>query len=530
MRATDSTTAFGDGGVPDVERDIERFYSVARANGKWHVALDEATRLLDVRVEDVATSARRVLLVGCGMFEADRPATAERYFTRARLLLRDVPDRKREYVTVLMWLARAREAQGKRGAAWKSLREALALFDAGDIEVERVRDLTRSLAYSTGSRVRAGTGTPRQVRSTAYGRLTSLPWSVALSPSTTRLLGEAQEQLGRLDEVAHRSDLGFEWAWSVQLREIQCSAHLDGLHVALREVFRTQLPGVSNRVGEAGLVPYLRASRRALAHGTDVTVETLHGIATAYLRDDGRSTSWRQSRTSDGCDPETRLRRLVEWSQRDSPIPVVARMALAYCYLWAVGPFQDGNDHIARLYLGMELTRLGVLRGHWLPIAGLIGRARQQYRKNLGQAGRSGDVGPFIDFFARAVVDTCRAEIRLIDEVTFTRECLTNAPPPDSHAALRHVVASVAALPVINNQRVAERYRLTAKSAATVTDALASRGVLVRMDDTGNPGQAYSCPSVLDLFVRHGQRNNSVHYGPISGVASSNRTQARPTT
>ena len=142
------------------------------------------------------------------------------------------------------------------------------------------------------------------------------------------------------------------------------------------------------------------------------------------------------------------------------------------------------------------------------------------YRKNPGQAGRSDDIGPFIDFFARAVVDTCRAEIRLIDEVTFTRECLTNALPPDPPAALRHVMASMTALPVINNQRIAERYRLTAKSAATITDALASQGILLRLDDTGKPGQAYSCPSVLDLFVRHGQRNNSVHYGPISTIST----------
>src|SRR4051812_20903209 len=92
-----------------------------------------------------------------------------------------------------------------------------------------------------------------------------LPSTVRLQPPTYRVLAEAEQAIGRLDEAASRLSNRAGLVRLAQLRDVHGSGELGGVLAALRELLVADLPGVVGAPAvDLHLGRYLRANDEAV--------------------------------------------------------------------------------------------------------------------------------------------------------------------------------------------------------------------------------------------------------------------------
>ncbi|GAA2668370.1 hypothetical protein GCM10010428_22960 [Actinosynnema pretiosum subsp. pretiosum] len=249
------------------------------------------------------------------------------------------------------------------------------------------------------------------------------------SRETELALCRAQEALGRLDEAVHRSPLREGWGHAVRLREVQQLAHLHGVHVSLREVWQTQLPGQTPRIAtEPALLPHL---------------DTVLG-------------------TSPGEPPE-----------RESALPGSAQAALWHLHALGKDPFTAFGGLPGLLVAG------GVLRDAWFPLVNAITTDPAEYLAALHATIQADSTEPAVSHFAHGVIDACRREIVLLDRLAVLREHQLTTLSRSHVGRILEVVAALATTPVLNNRWIVERLRITVNAAVGISSALVDHGLLV---------------------------------------------------
>lgn len=493
-------------GSPDKPREDETTADAEiahyRATGRWHQALDQAMARLDHHEADSPTTVRHLLMLGRLLLAANRPNTARHYLERAKDIILDHEWYVTEHPELAIGLATALRASGSPTTR-RLLDVALALLvDVDDDAAARVRLLiATTIAHGAKPDEIASPRTfPAVTLSGEDNRLVLPPPGLALSPVTYRLLADAQEALGRLDEIVHRCPLRSYWARSVQMREIQHSAHLDEVHVALREVLLAYLPGVKSRqAAEPNLARYLRSTDLVLSDGTAAGGELLQQIAAAAT--DAQAGDGRRRGCHDQVSRNKVVRRLLAWTQHENSLPVLARLAIATCYLQVSGMLGADAGHPGRLYLGTELVRVGLLRAPWFPLSTWIDSHHEQYEEQVAQVAATGRVDPFIEFFAHGVVHTCRSECALLNGLCGLRERLLEALPARRSGRIREVVTSVVAVPMINNRYIIDHERVSMGSATDITASLVDHGLVVVLGGA-RYGRVFCCAEALQVLVK----------------------------
>ncbi len=471
------------------------------ATGRWHQALDQAMVRLDHYEEDSLPAVRHLLMLGRLLLAANRPSTARYYLERARGIVLDHEWYVTEDPELAIGLATALHTSGSPTTR-RLLDVALALLvDVDDEAAARVRLL---IATTTdGAKPYEITRQPASSALALSGdgnRFVLPPSGSALRPLTYRLLADAQEALGRLDEIVHRSPLRSLWARSVQTREIQRSAHLDGVHVALREVLLAYLPGVkSGQAAESDLARYVRSTDLVLSDSTSAGGELLQEMTAAAT--DARAGDGRHRSSHDQASRNKVVRRLLAWTRQENSLPMLARLAIATCYLQVSDMLDAHAGHLGRLYLGAELVRGGLLRAPWFPLSTWIDTHHELYQEQVAQVAATGRVDPFIEFFARGVVNICRSELALLDDLCRLRERLLAALPARRSGRIRNVVTAVATVPMINNRYIIDHENITMRSATDITAALVDHGQVVVMGGA-RYGRVFCCAEALQMLVK----------------------------
>ncbi|WP_253835349.1 Fic family protein [Actinokineospora globicatena] len=343
-----------------------------------------------------------------------------------------------------------------------------------------------------------------------------LPSDVVLSSRTHRALADAQEALGRLDEATVRLLDPSALVRATQVREVQRSARLDGISTALLEVLVSQLPGVRPETAvEPAISSYLRAGDTgfaALDAGVTDHVALMSSVAAAFAGVDTAGTDiWRTDHSwLGGTDPfllasppgaasRAAFEQFAAWSSGETEIPVLAKVALGHFFHEVVRPFRHGNGHIARLYVGLELARSGVLRGQVLPLSTWIDRNLTEYRARIRRLADEGDYEQWIAFFAEGIRAVSRDELLLITKLEAAHEALHRKLSGRRTGNIRKVLTALIATPVTNHRQVAELHGITTKNAGDVCARLVDAGVLHRLDEKPY-AKAYYAPDLLRLL------------------------------
>ena len=353
-----------------------------------------------------------------------------------------------------------------------------------------------------------------------------LPSMVRLRPRTYRILAEAEQALGRLDEAAARLPNRASLVRLAQLRDVQGSGELGGVFASLRELLLADLPGAADVPAvEENLGRYLRANDEAVgwvrAGGgvnlallsqlgaiLDGTAATLGHMA----GDDVTEVAWRTwpgwlggpdpraaylLTVPPGAELQTGGMQWSAWVDSGCEAPLLARVALGHYQLSVLSPVKHA-DHLSRLYITLALIREGVLRDPLLPVSEWLSRHRDEYRDHILEMVHRGDLDGFLVFFASGMAALCRNQLRFIARAeTISEEHLGRLGRRMD--GIVRVTRDLAATPLTTNLQISQRNGITVQQAASLTKQLLRLGVLRSLNGRSYR-QVFMVPDVLNLF------------------------------
>jgi hypothetical protein len=353
-----------------------------------------------------------------------------------------------------------------------------------------------------------------------------LPSMVRLRPATYRMLAEAEQALGRLDEAAARLPNRAGLVRLTQLRDVHGSGELGGVVGALRELLLADLPGaVGTPAVDLNLVRYLRAGDAAVrwvrAGGAinlallgqlgaiiDGTTDELGMID----GDEVTEVAWRTGpgwlggpdprdaylvTVPPGAELQTSGMQWSAWVDSGCEAPLLARVALGHYQLAVLSPVANA-DHLSRLYITLALIREGALKDPLLPVSEWLSRHRADYRDRILGMVHKGDLDEFLVFFATGVTELCRSQLRFIERAEQISAEHLGLLGRRMDGIVR-VTRDLAATPLTTNLQIAERCGITVQQAASLTKQLLRIGV-VRSMNGRSYRQVFTVPDVMNLF------------------------------
>ena len=363
-----------------------------------------------------------------------------------------------------------------------------------------------------------------------------LPLDLVLDSRIHSLLARAEQGLGRVDESARRLPEPISLMRATQVREAQRSASVDDMYSALREVFVADLN--TARAGWSKipmLSGYLNASKRgydAVREGAAIDVKLLADMSRdldgagdvrsdADLAAEQHDIPWRDGpgwlggptideayllTSPPGQATWQALDQFVAWNTADCALPLVGKLALGYLHLTLVQPFKAGNGHLARLYVGLELMRVGVLRNQLLPISAWLDDHQEDHRAQILQFVHTGDFSEWIKFFATGIDTVSMNQVRLVEQLEDARAALL--AKLDRHAKngratglIRDVAAGFVVAPITNHRQIADRHDLHQSTAINMANRLTRAGIV---ENIGNEkyGKIFMAKEIMRVLSR----------------------------
>jgi hypothetical protein len=349
---------------------------------------------------------------------------------------------------------------------------------------------------------------------------------VRLQPQTYRILAEAEQAIGRLDEAAARLPNRAGLVRLAQLRDVHGSGELGGVFAALRELLLADLPGtVDAPAVDLNLRRYLLANDEAVAWvraGGAINLALLSQLGsildgttdTLGVIDDDEVTgvAWRTGpgwlggpeprhayllTVPPGAELQTSGMQWSAWVDSGCEAPLLARVALGHYQLSVLSPVAHA-DHLSRLYITLALIREGALRDPLLPVSEWLSRHRDEYRDCILDMVHKGDLDRFLMFFATGIATLCRSQLRFINRAEDISEEHLGRLGRRMDGIVR-VTRDLAATPLTTNLQIAQRCGITVQQAATLTKQLLRIGVVQSMNGR-NYRQVFTVPDVMNLF------------------------------
>lgn len=353
-----------------------------------------------------------------------------------------------------------------------------------------------------------------------------LPDEVTLRPSTYRQLAATEGAITRLDEMVNRLPSRAALVHLTRLREVQATASLDGIHVPLRKVLILDLPGRAAPTADERLLRYLRADDRAVAAvlaEMPIDVALLNDISSTLTGapEDG-DVRWRTESTWLGgpnrdnayqiaAPPGTELmdatKECCRWVESQNDMPVVGKLALAHFQLAVLAPFA-GADHLARLYITLQLIRNGLLRDQILPISNWLTSQRDEYRAHL-HGYIDGALDAWVNFIAVGIQEACHEQARLITELEQIRG--NQLSPFVRKDYFLDAIGGLIGYPVTNHHQLARLHGINIDYAGELIARLLDEGLVVPLDrrsllpkdDDKRYATVVSSPEILQVLSRY---------------------------
>lgn len=351
-----------------------------------------------------------------------------------------------------------------------------------------------------------------------------LPSTVRLRPPTYRILAEAEQAIGRLDEAAARLANRAALVRLAQLRDVRSSGELVGAFGALREMLVADLPGISAPV-DLHLRRYLHANDEAVTwvrDGGQINLILLSQLAEILAgareslgvigADEVSEVAWRTGPTwlggpdptdayllavPPGAELQTSGMQWSAWVDSGCEAPLLARVALGHYQLAMLSPVEH-SGHLSRLFITLALIHERALRDPLLPISEWLSRNRDDYRDRMLAMVHEGDIDGFMVFFASGIAALCQTQMRFIRRAERLSDAHLDRLGKRMDGIVR-VTRDLAATPLTTNLQIAERNGITVQHAASLTKQLKRLGV-IRSLDGKKYRQVFVVPDVMNLF------------------------------
>ncbi|MDE0607570.1 MAG: Fic family protein [Acidimicrobiaceae bacterium] len=182
----------------------------------------------------------------------------------------------------------------------------------------------------------------------------------------------------------------------------------------------------------------------------------------------------------------------------------VSHAAIIHAQFVAVHPYGDGNGRLGRVLISRTLRRSGVSPRTTVPISIAIARDPGGYLSGL-HLFEQGTVDPWISWFSETAVKAALATDQIYDQMQalIARWEESTVGLRADHSA-RALLAHLPALPVLNAGDVADLLGVSERSGRTALTALASCGVVSRVqvesNGSGRDRHWFAAPELLKLW------------------------------
>ncbi len=163
----------------------------------------------------------------------------------------------------------------------------------------------------------------------------------------------------------------------------------------------------------------------------------------------------------------------------ETPVQMLARVALAHVQFETIHPFLDGNGRVGRLLITFQLCQSGILREPLLYLSLYFKQNRARYYELLDRVRRTGDWEAWLAFFLEGVRQTAEEAVetarRLAALFSSDRERISSGGRRGGSAIRVH--DGLKARPVTSMQHLRRRSGLSFPATAAGMDLLRELGI-----------------------------------------------------
>ena len=198
---------------------------------------------------------------------------------------------------------------------------------------------------------------------------------------------------------------------------------------------------------------------------------------------------------------------LIAFTRRDDLSPITLGL-LAHAQFEVLHPFTDGNGRVGRMLLQHDLAR-GATKAEPLPVSVIWSRDKDRYIQAL-RSYQEGDFDSWIEFGATSLLlatDWLRESARAIDQVIGR---LADQADVRAGSAAAKIIRDLARFPIIDAQRIADRYGISKQAAHRALGRLEQRGIIRDQafargtSKRGRPRRVFATPDLFELLATLG--------------------------
>lgn len=337
-----------------------------------------------------------------------------------------------------------------------------------------------------------------------------IPRTLALQPSTVRLLADAEGALGQLAGVGRLVPNPDLLIRPYLLREALSSSRIEGTQASLVEIFETDAAGTAPNADVEEVVNYVEAMRWGLSRLEELPISSrllceMHRRLMAGVRGRERAPGeLRKSQNWIGAPgstigtadfvppPPSELGELLaDWERfahEEPDMPLLVQNALLHSQFETIHPFLDGNGRLGRLMLVFFLVARGRLPAPLLYLSAYLERKRQDYYDALQAIRDAGDPVPWIELCLTAIATQATDAVGRAQQIIEIRERYREAAAALGTANALSLVDLICENPVVTTRSIEERLAVSRPTALRLLRRMKEQGVLSE-SGTGARGQ-----------------------------------------
>jgi Fic family protein len=189
-------------------------------------------------------------------------------------------------------------------------------------------------------------------------------------------------------------------------------------------------------------------------------------------------------------------------------LPLLAQAALMHYQFEAIHPFLDGNGRLGRLLIVLFLVVRDRLARPVLSVSPYFEECRDIYIGHLQSVQKTGDLDPWMRFFATAVADSATDGMRRAVLLMDLRESYRRRVP--AQANLHSLIDLTFESPVLTGRLVEQRLGVTRPTALRLLSVLAEHGVLDERPTGPRSQRRWDAPEIISVLTAEPQAQTSV--------------------
>lgn len=244
-----------------------------------------------------------------------------------------------------------------------------------------------------------------------------------LSPELVTLAGDANFELGRLNEIAARLPDPSRFVRAYVIKEALLSSAIEGIHTTLLDVFTQPLLEVPPTKATQLVMNYTVSLESALKLIQDdglplvsrVILRAHEALMSLGEGDKSMPGKFRKQSVRVGelvppPAPEVPglMGDLENFINDDGGLPPLIKAGLAHVQFETIHPFLDGNGRIGRLLIVLMLIKSGLLKTPILYPSYYFKKHRAEYYYLLDRVRTQGDFEGWIAYYVRAIKESAR--------------------------------------------------------------------------------------------------------------------------